>query len=122
MNTAVKGVHFLIELQASAPLGIFNNVAELEIVLNTIATSSGMKVIKSAFHAFSPVGVTGILLLEESHISIHTWPEHNYAAMDFFTCNVSVDVAKLKNEIQNHFEGCWVDMKIIERGVMSQPI
>lgn len=45
------------------------------------ATKIGLKM-----HKFAPQGLTGILLLAESHISIHTWPEHNYFAMDIFTC------------------------------------
>ncbi|TIV72457.1 MAG: adenosylmethionine decarboxylase, partial [Mesorhizobium sp.] len=50
------------------------------------AQSSGAAVLFSKFHRFSPEGVTGVLVLAESHISIHTWPEHSYAALDVFMC------------------------------------
>ena len=43
------------------------------------------------FHSFSPCGVTGTVSIQESHLSIHTWPEHLYAAVDIFTCGDSID-------------------------------
>ena len=56
-----------------------------EQLLNAAATVDA-HVIGESFHQFSPQGVTGILSIAESHISIHTWPEHGYAAADIFTC------------------------------------
>ena len=50
------------------------------------AQSAGATVVNTVFHTFSPQGVTGVVVVEESHLSIHTWPEHGYAAVDFFTC------------------------------------
>ena len=46
----------------------------------------GATVMNEAFHRYSPQGVTGTLVIAESHISVHTWPEHGYAAIDIFTC------------------------------------
>ena len=48
-------------------------------------------VVKSIFHNFSPQGVTGVIVVEESHFAIHTWPEHGYAAVDLFTCSDEMD-------------------------------
>lgn len=47
---------------------------------------AGMEVLSSHFYQFQPQGVTGILLLSTSHMSIHTWPEERYASVDFYTC------------------------------------
>ncbi len=58
----------------------------IEKALRDAAAASGATVLGYKFHRFSPQGVTGYLLLAESHISIHTWPEHGYAAIDVFTC------------------------------------
>ena len=50
------------------------------------ALESGATIVGKSFHKFSPMGVTGILSISESHISVHTWPELGYAAADIFTC------------------------------------
>lgn len=51
------------------------------------ALAVGATVMSAAFHRYSPQGVSGTLLIAESHLSIHTWPEHGYAAVDIFTCS-----------------------------------
>lgn len=50
------------------------------------AKDADMEILSSHFHQFEPQGVTGILLLSTSHLSIHTWPEEGYASLDFYTC------------------------------------
>lgn len=116
MNTVPVGLHFFVEIKANETYALFNDSQQLEDVLRTIAETSGMTVIKEATHSFNPIGVTSILLLEESHISIHTWPENNYAAMDIFTCNISTDRTVLKNTIQQHFPNCEIQFNVVERG------
>ncbi len=61
--------------------------AALVSILNRAARASGATVLSSHFHRFGPQrGVTGVLILAESHITVHTWPEHDYAAFDVFMC------------------------------------
>lgn len=60
-------------------------------VLKTAAQRMQSKVIRSVHHKFSPTGTTVILILAETHIAIHTWPEHRYAALDVFVCSEEVD-------------------------------
>ncbi len=62
-------------------------------VLRAAAREMGSKVIKVASHKFSPTGTTVVLILAETHMSIHTWPEHNYAALDIFICSEKIDPA-----------------------------
>ena len=50
------------------------------------AIAAGATVVGEAFHSYVPHGVTGVLVIEESHFSVHTWPEAGYAALDFYTC------------------------------------
>ena len=50
------------------------------------ATASGATIVTHSFHHFSPHGVSGAVIIAESHLAIHTWPEHGFAAVDFFTC------------------------------------
>ncbi len=54
------------------------------------AREAGATIVGESFHRFSPQGVTGVLAIAESHISIHTWPEYGYAAADIFTCGTAI--------------------------------
>ncbi len=56
---------------------------------------SGLTVVDEGFYKFSPHGFTCFLLLSESHASLHAWPEHNYCAVDLFTCALSTDMMPL---------------------------
>lgn len=55
-------------------------------LLERAALATGATVVETVFHRFAPQGVSGVVVIEESHLSIHTWPERGYAAVDFFTC------------------------------------
>lgn len=57
------------------------------------AIAAGTSIVASVFQPFQPQGVTGVVVVEESHLSIHTWPECGYAAVDFFTCGESLPEA-----------------------------
>lgn len=77
--------HLLIEYFDCPPEKL-EDKALITKLMNQAAEASNVNVIKSVFHEFSPQGVTGVLIISESHLSIHTWPEHGYASVDFFTC------------------------------------
>lgn len=79
------GLHLIVELQGCDPEGL-NDVDFLRQGLRNAATAGGLHVVALDMHAFAPHGVTGVALLSESHISIHTWPELRYAAVDIFSC------------------------------------
>jgi spermidine synthase len=65
---------------------VLNNQSLLESILTQVAKNLEMKVLSSYFHPFQPQGVTGMIALASSHISIHTWPEEGYASLDIYTC------------------------------------
>lgn len=85
---STRGTHLLVECRGCTPAAL-NDPLALERALRAAAAEIGARVIAASFHAFAPHGVTGMLLLEESHLSVHTWPEHGYAAVDLFTCGVA---------------------------------
>ena len=87
----------------------------IRAVLLRAVRSSGSTLIRSYFHRLFPGGVTGFLLLKESHISIHTWPEYGYAALDFFTCG-QADSHKALEEVQKAFRPQSVKVTEITRG------
>lgn len=82
-NKVWAGRHLIIEVYQAS------NIDDVEYIKNTlVAMADNIKatVLGSIFHSFPGGGVTGVVALAESHISIHTWPETGYAALDIFTC------------------------------------
>ena len=80
------GIHVLADL-AGIDAALLVDPAAIDALLREAAQAAGARILHSHFHAFGPgAGVTGVLLLAESHISIHTWPEHGFAAADIFMC------------------------------------
>ena len=75
-------IHELYECNYS----LLNDEVFIRTLISTAAKCAGAKLLKLITHRFKPQGVTGLALLAESHISIHTWPENGYAAVDVFTC------------------------------------
>lgn len=75
----------LLELQGCKS-GVLDSVNALESALCEAAVEGGAQVVKTAFHQFSPVGISGVVIISESHITVHSWPEIGYAAVDIFTC------------------------------------
>ena len=82
------GLHLLLELRECNPR-LLNDIDYIRQSLLNTAQEVGATVVGESFHRFSPQGVTGILAIAESHISIHTWPEYGYAAADIFACGSS---------------------------------
>ena len=79
------GRHVLAEL-TGCPAVVLNDPASLEICFRRCAEEGGATLVSSHFHHFSPQGVSGVVVIAESHVTVHTWPEHGYAAVDVFTC------------------------------------
>jgi len=79
------GNHILVEFMNCDP-HVMNDVAAIERDMVGAAQKAGATVINSTFHHFSPYGVSGVVVIQESHLAIHTWPEYGYAAVDLFTC------------------------------------
>ncbi len=83
MNT--RGRHLLVEYTGCTAQAL-NDLKRIEQLMNQAVRAAGATVVASVFQPFEPHGVSGVVVIEESHISIHTWPEHGYAAVDFYTC------------------------------------
>ena len=83
MNT--RGRHLLVEY-TGCTANALNDLKRIEQLMNQAVRTAGATVVASVFQPFEPHGVSGVVVIEESHLSIHTWPEHGYAAVDFFTC------------------------------------
>lgn len=84
------GRHILVEFTQCDPV-VLNDVIQIERGMVDGAKEAGATVINSTFHHFSPFGVSGVVVIQESHLAIHTWPEYRYAAVDLFTCGDEVN-------------------------------
>ena len=69
---------------------VLDDLKRIEALMNEAARAAQTNIVASVFQPFEPQGVTGVVVVEESHLSIHTWPESGYAAVDFFTCGDSM--------------------------------
>jgi len=81
-----KGFHILAELYG-CPREMTEKIGPLRNVMLRAAEKSGFVVVGDIFHQFSPFGATGVILISTSHISAHTWPEHDFVAMDIYSCD-----------------------------------
>lgn len=110
------GFHLLVEIWDAANL---TDPEQIEDILHRAALASGATILHSHMHHFSPFGgVSGVVLLAESHISIHTWPERNYAAIDIFMCgdcNPHLAVPVLKDA----FKPGKITVQEMRRGVVK---
>lgn len=109
------GQHVLLDLSGVAADKLCD-AAAFDRMLRAACSKGGAQVIDSLFHSFGPgSGLTGILLLAESHASVHTWRERGYAAFDFFTCGASYPEEAAKAVIAD-LEPRWYSMRVVERG------
>jgi S-adenosylmethionine decarboxylase len=84
------GRHLLVELHDCDREALDNTDLIRDVMLKA-AIDCGAVVLGNQFHHFNPQGVSGVVVIAESHISIHTWPEYGYAAVDVFTCGTTVN-------------------------------
>ena len=84
------GRQILVDLYG-CDAALLDDAEYLEECLKEAARNAGATLVDSTFHRFSPHGVTGVLTIQESHLTIHTWPEHGFAAVDLFTCGEEID-------------------------------
>lgn len=111
------GRHLLLELY-DCDSELLNNLDGVKNALVEAATRARATIVDVVFHEFNPFGVSGVVVIAESHLSIHTWPEHRYAAVDIFSCGETLEPLEAANYLVKQF-GCErasvVEMK---RGVL----
>jgi S-adenosylmethionine decarboxylase len=114
MTPPYDGQHLIADLHGCSGL---DDVAGIERALRAAAGAAGATVIDLRLHHFGPgSGVTGMALLAESHISIHTWPEHGYAALDCFLCGARHDLDAALAVVVAELTPDHVETQTIKRG------
>ena len=98
-----------------------NDVSYIENSLIQATKASNATIISHNFHKFSPYGVRGVVVIAESHVAIHTWPEYNYAAVDIFTCGDTIDPWIIQERLKEYFESKNVSSMEMKRGLFKVP-
>ncbi len=100
------------------PFALLDDTQCVQEALLACADAIGATVVECVFHRYSPQGVSGVVVIMESHIAIHTWPEYGFAAVDIFTCG-DMDMSAGIEVVAAHLQGRAVRSEIVERGRYS---
>jgi S-adenosylmethionine decarboxylase len=113
---STKGIHILLELWKVARLSL-NDRRFVESVLLTAIRNCGIVVQGSIFRTVDPEGISGIVLMEHSHVSIHTWPEKGYASVEVYTNGDIYMSGRIKNNLIAAFRPGRIETILVERGI-----
>lgn len=111
------GTQIIVELY-NCCADILCNPVEVEKGMIQAAEKAKATVLQSNFHHFSPLGVSGVVVIMESHLTIHTWPENNYAAIDVFTCGSDAEPWEAVKHLKTFFESKNSSVMEIKRGLV----
>lgn len=101
---------------------ILADAPRMEQIFLDAARRSHATIIQSCFHAFTPQGVSGVVIISESHFAVHAWPEHDYAAVDIFTCGDSIDFDAAMESLRTDLKsGQMVISSVMHRGIVNNP-
>lgn len=108
------GIHLIVDIWKGRN---FDNLSEIDRIIRACVQACGATLLSIDLHEFTPFGgVSGVAVLQESHISIHTWPEYEYAAMDIFVCG-TLDPGNAIPVIKKGFETESLQITEIKRGI-----
>jgi S-adenosylmethionine decarboxylase proenzyme len=114
------GRHILTELYG-CDARILDDLNAVKRAMEEAAVKSRATIVGSHFHRFSPQGVSGVVVIAESHLAIHTWPEYSFAAVDLFTCGHTVDPWIAFDSLKDAFRAADAHVEELERGKMAHP-
>lgn len=117
----VLGKHLLLELY-ECDRDFLDRKDAIQQALVTAAREAGATVIEAVLHRFSPHGISGVVVISESHLTVHTWPEYGYAALDVFTCGDKEILNNIKERLMHAFSAKRSSSKLINRGIGATPV
>lgn len=111
------GRHLILELWGCRNL---NSTDVVERALRDVVRACDLTLLDLNVYPFTPIGVTGVAVVSESHVLVHTWPEHGYAAVDVFTCGERANPEAAIPSLREHFAPERVQIMEINRGILPQ--
>jgi S-adenosylmethionine decarboxylase len=123
----MNGVHLTADLQRCRGSVALDDPAALRLLCLGAVEAAGLQAVGELFHRFAPPGgVTGVVLLAESHLALHTWPEHGAVTLDVYVCNVSTDNAHRAEAVVAALRGAFdpgrCDARRITRAALAPPL
>jgi len=113
------GRHVLAELYG-CKFEVLNDIKQVEDIMVNAALEAGAEIREFVFHKFSPQGISGVVVISESHLAIHTWPELGYAAVDVFTCGDKVNPWDACNYLEAMFGATDIKASEVQRGIIEE--
>lgn len=110
------GDQYIIELY-KCDSALLDDIPFIEQLMHKAAIAAGATVVQQFFHKFSPQGVSGTIVIAESHLNIHTWPEFGFAAVDIFTCGESLHPDKALDVMKQELKSERTKLHSIKRGL-----
>ncbi len=114
------GKHLIVELYGCS-FERTNDLVQVEEILIEAVRLSNATIVKPVFHHFSPHGVSGVVVIAESHFTIHTWPEYGYCALDIFTCGDQIDSDGSLRFLKQAFQAHHLSVMEVQRGMLDLP-
>ena len=112
------GRHILVEFYDCDP-AVLNDLSLVESSMKEAAVAAGSTIVDAVFRRFAPHGISGVVVIAESHLSIHTWPEYAYAAVDIFTCGDLISPDNAAAYLIREFESKSPSMVELKRGIIA---
>ncbi len=113
------GQHVLAEF-FDCDCNILNSIDKVEKLMVEAALECGATIVQKCFHMFNPYGVSGVIIIAESHLAIHTWPELGYAAVDLFTCGDKCDPKISYEFLKEKFNSKNATYTELKRGILNK--
>ena len=125
LNHSAEEPHFALGRQMTVEYYecdscVITDAPLMEKIFVNAAKAAGATVISSDFHRFDPQGVSGVVVISESHFAVHAWPEYGYAAVDLFTCGESIDFDTAVEAIKDGMKSRhWIVSSLVSRGILN---
>ncbi len=115
------GFHYIVEA-SGCDQEVIGDAEKMREILTQAAKEGNMEIKTSYFYKFTPTGISGIVIVAESHISIHTWPENQYVALDVYVCGSKSKPEKTINYILNALDSTYAHVSEVQRGIQDEDV
>ncbi len=117
----IQGIQWIIELY-HCNSEILNDESTIQSVMIAAAEKANATVVNHCFHRFAPQGVSGVVVISESHLAVHTWPEYGYCAIDLFTCSEEIEHENAVKVLKEGFQSKEEKVFMVERGIRNRSL
>lgn len=114
------GRHLIVELYG-CDQNLLNDAEGLKEVMLAAARRAKATIVGASFHTFNPYGISGFVVIAESHLAVHTWPEYGFLSLDIFTCGEEVNPWEVYNYLTDSFKAENASVLEMRRGFLNAP-